>query len=170
MADKKDKLAALKLDTSVSIPDDYVDILYKYIIIDKSQIKTKNTQPQVKTIDTTSDKYIVLLKFLNNIMDKLNRPHITHITEFANINRDDIIREDVGIMFNKMHKELFKHFDKVKCGWYRRNLTNTYILTFLRYACDELNIDFTYKKKEKSQWIGNTSFKKAYIVYSINLK
>lgn len=122
-----------------------------------------------KIVDKNSSKYKTLLKFLNKILINLNKKTINDLYDFKGIDRNDLIK-DINIeTFNKMEKEIFSAFDKQTCGWYRRKKTNNYILTFLRYACNDLNLKFTYNRKDIFEKINdiNGKLRKTYLFYSI---
>lgn len=165
---KLDKLKKLGLESYTALPDKYVDKLYesfKEEFKDKTKEQPSNDKLE-KTINKINDsdtKYQVLLKFVNCILNNLNRPTIIKLTEFADIDRQDIIRNENNECLNKMEREIFKYFDKKKSGWYRRNIVEHYILTFLRYACDDIGYDFTYIHKTRQK----DSINKTHLFYTI---
>ncbi len=117
-----------------------------------------------------TDKYKVALKFINNILTNTEKEKINDLIEFKDIDRDHIINDDNKQNFNVMMPELFEYFDKVKCGWYRRNTTKNYILTFLRYMCDDLDLQFTFEQKEIYELINGKNYRKTHTYYTIKNK
>jgi hypothetical protein len=95
-------------------------------------------------------KRTILLKFINGILlniqgDKYKE--ITDLKDFKAINRTLIISKENDECFEKMKDELFKVFDRKAMGYYRRAKLQHYILTFLRYACADIGLKFSVKKK-----------------------
>lgn len=127
----------------------------------KNNIAGKNIKYSKK--DKTDPKYVILLKLINKILTNINRSNITDLTEFKNVDQDDIIRTENIMVYNEMEKEIFKYFDKVECGWYRRNRTKNYLLTFLRFACAFVGLTFIYDQKNKV----TNSVIKTHILHSI---
>lgn len=111
------------------------------------------------------DKYKVALKFVNKILVNIGRVEVGELTDFKDVDREDIIKEVNKVSFSEMETELFEQFDKVKMGWYRRNIVNSYILTFLRNMCTDLGYSFTYHelKRQKNKIV------KSEMLYSIKL-
>ena len=116
-------------------------------------------------IDKTSDKYRVLLKLVNKILKNIEKEEINDLTEFINIDRDDIIK-DVNIKALKsMSKELFKHYDKYKCGYYRKSVG--YVLNCLRGMLKELGFQLTYTRKELGEYVDGKSLRRTHTFYTI---
>ncbi|ARF08062.1 hypothetical protein Catovirus_1_112 [Catovirus CTV1] len=116
-----------------------------------------------KTVDKNNPKYIILLKLINSILTNLKMNNVDDLTEFKNVDRDDIIKEENINTYNKMEKDLFKYFDKKKCQWYRRTQIKNYILSFIRAACEDIGLNFTYVTKNKTK----NNIVKSYVYYSI---
>jgi len=155
---RSDKLKLLQLDDDIKLSDEYVDILYNKL---KTKLKKEEIKPTLPKLKTNNDdpKYIVLLKFVNQILTNINKPNITALEQFENIDREEIIKPINMETFSNMENEIFEHFDKVKCGWYSRNKLKNYILTFFRYACGILGYSFTYiSKNTMSKSVFKTKF------------
>jgi len=189
---RESKLEALKLNKNIELPDEYINILYtmqscklldniqnnmqknedKKNDIKKIEIIKEPKKKKKKNIETdvNSPKYKTLLKLLNNILTNIGKPNIASIRDFQNIDRNDIIKKGNLETFVDFEDELFKVFSKTVCGWYRRNLTKYYILTFIRYACKDINLKFSYKRKDIFENIKKeeTKVRKTYLFYSIN--
>jgi len=117
--------------------------------------------------DKNSDKYKIALKFINKILINLKKDELDDLTNFKNIDRENIILDINKKTLNDMEKEIFKYFDKAKCGYYRRNDTKHYILTFLRCICNDLNLSFSYYKKDITEIVNNKNYRKTHVYYSI---
>jgi len=191
---RESKLEALKLNKNIELPDEYINILYtmhscklldniqnnmqknedKKNDIKKIEIikepKQKKKKKNIIETDVNSPKYKTLLKLLNSILTNIGKPNIASIRDFQNIDRNDIIKKDNLEIFADTEDEIFKVFSKTVCGWYRRNLTKYYILTFIRYACKDINLKFAYKRKDIFENIKKeeTKVRKTYLFYSIN--
>ena len=114
-------------------------------------------------------KYQVILDLVNKILTNINKPVITDLKEFIDINKNDIATEiNKNLILNSGNIFFDTNiFDKQKMNWSRRRCTLNYILTFLRYACAELNLSFVSKQKLKSVKVGDESYLKMYSMYSI---
>lgn len=157
----------VKLNKNNSINNTLIDQSTDNIqLIDskKNSRKIRNNKKLTKIIDKNCPKYIVLLKLINSILTNLEMNNIKELTEFQNVDRNNIIKEENINTFKNMEEEIFKYFDKSESGWYRRNKVSYYILTFLRYACENIGLTFSYIYKNK---IKNTIIK-THILYSIN--
>ena len=117
----------------------------------------------VDNIDKTTDKYKVLLKFVNKILVNVGKIPITDLREFKGIKREDLIKDITSEIYNNMETELFDCFDKKKCSWYNRKNVNYYVITFLRSATR--NIGLHLKLHEKCTHKGKLIVK--YTIYSI---
>jgi hypothetical protein len=142
---------------------DQLKKVYEYTI--KINNKKIIIQPITKKeIDKTTEKYKFVLKIINKILQNIGKNQIEDLINFVNIDRNDIIKNENNQFLFEMEKEIFKVFDRSKCGWYRRKTTKNYILTFLRYSCEEIGFEFTSTQKEKTDDRGN---KRTHFLYSI---
>ena len=132
---------------------------------------TKNEEDisQAKIIERHNNKKEILLKLLNAITLKIKNENITSLTDFCNIDRDEIIKEEITDIFHKMTGEIFQHFLKSACGWNRKSLTKNFLLTFLRYACKDLGYKFGWSKKDKSRIIDGKKYRRVHYLYSVTL-
>ena len=87
----------------------------------------------------------VFLKFLNKMLVNLEKEKINKVTDFKKIDREDILEQKS--VFASMENDLFLHFDKIKCGWYRRNYTRDYNMTFFKKAIELLGYKLVSNKK-----------------------
>lgn len=144
----------------------YVNNIFKKYINITSPVKKEN-QPTKKKCNNTDTKYIIILKLINTILTNIGKPNINKLEDFKMVDREDIIKEANERSLTAMEDEIYKHFDKAECGWYRRKMTKAYILTFLRYACDKIGYKFTYSQKELTTEINNRNLRQTHIFYNI---
>lgn len=161
--DKFAKLDALKLKKNIELSDEYINILYKQLVLNNNNKTNKNINNKRVTVDKTSIKYKLLLKFVNAILNNLNKKKIDDLTKFKNIDRINIIKEENKKLLDNMSGELFKHFNKKKCGYYRK--TSNIVLNCLRGMCKEIGLILC---RIKTFDVNNSYYKTAY-VYSITL-
>ena len=64
-----------------------------------------------------------------------------------------------------MESELYKYFDKEKCGYYRK--TNTYVLNFIRGMIKQLGYKVFRKEKDKHVEINGINYRKKFIYFHI---
>ena len=60
-------------------------------------------------VDMNSDKYKITLKFVNKLLENIGYKKINDLTEFKNINRDDIIKNKNKKSLDAMEKEFLKY-------------------------------------------------------------
>lgn len=168
---KNDKLLAVgyKSDmTLAELGDRIVDLIYQAELkynknIEKEQKENKKRE-KLKKVDCNSSKYKVLLRLINQILSKLNKPNIDKLEDFKYIDRDGLIKEEIEVTMQEMEPEIYKYFDKTKTRWYFRNTTQNYILSFLRLACYDVGLLFNTTKKNITK-NGNV---KTHYFYSID--
>ena len=147
------------------------EIIQKLIdfINENNKIKQKKLEEGEKKpekfkniIDKNSDKYKVVLDLVNKILINIGKKPIDDLTNFQKIDRLDIIKEINIKMLIDIEDNIFKYFDKKKCGYYRK--TESIVLNLLRSLCKELGLKLTKKKGNK---IVNNYIQTHYF-YSIN--
>lgn len=114
--------------------------------------------------DKDSHKYKVCLILINKILVNCGKEEVDDLTKFKDIVRQDIIKDINRIELEKLESELFKHFSKTKFNWSRKDTTKTYVLSFIRYMCDDLGYKLNYYELKTQQ--NNSVTQKMY--YSIN--
>ena len=121
----------------------------------------------VKTqkINKDDDKYKLALKFVNVILTNIGKEEVDDLTKFKDIDREDIIKDVNKTSLDEMSNELFSHFDKKKCGYYRK--TEAIVLNCLRGIMKELGYEMIKLKKEKCEEINGRSYKRSHYLYSI---
>ena len=118
-------------------------------------------------MSTISSKSLILLSFVNRILTNLGRPSITILTDFKEIDRDDIIKDINTLLIDELSSEIFKEFSKIKCDWYSRKKIKNYIMSLLRYMCVDVGLKFVYIKKDISTRIGDKTYRSTHYFYSI---
>ena len=122
---------------------------------------------QKNKVDKDSDKYKVILKLINKILINIGKDEIDDLTKFNNIDREDIIKDINKKILTDMESELFPLFNKKNSGYYRK-IGNSYVLNCLRGLLKEMDYEFTYEQKERSETINGKSFRRKHFFYSIN--
>lgn len=115
--------------------------LYNTYLKEQQKLKTE--------VPHTSAKYILALKFVNKILENIGKPQINVLTDFVRILRNDIIKQENIDVLNNMEDEIYQHFNKVKCGYYRKDILDTYILTLLRGMSKDLGLKCEMLKTSK---------------------
>jgi hypothetical protein len=113
---------------------------------DEELTDTDDEKTAKKKEDANSPKIKILLKILNHILQSGGNPQITSIYDFKKVDREIIIKTENENFLEKNEKEIFMHFDKSKCGWYRKASTTHYILCFFRATLPYVDAKFTYKR------------------------
>jgi hypothetical protein len=110
-------------------------------------------------------KMVIAMKFINNILTNSNKQEINVITDFKDVKREEIVTQQNLDMLNNMEEEIYKHFSKMGCGYYRK--TNNYVISFFRGMVKELGYTAVANKKDKTQKINGENFRKTYMFYHI---
>ncbi len=113
----------------------------------------------------TSVKYMIALDLLNKILTNMGKEEITDLYEFVDIYRDDIMEEVNKMSLSEMENEIFKYYNKDKCGYYRK--TKNYIVNCIRSMIKEIGYQFCYIKKDKVSTINGKTYRRTYVIYSI---
>ena len=118
-----------------------------------------------RIVDKNDPKYVIALQFLNHILTNNNKPQIQDILDFKDISRDEIIKQENLNKLNEMETELYKHFDKDKCGYYRK--TDNYAINFFRQMLKEMGYKAVTAKKDRTVKIDGVSYRKKFMIYHI---
>ena len=118
-----------------------------------------------RIVDKNDPKYVIALRFLNHILTNNNKPLIQDILDFKNITRQEILKEENLNKLNEMETDIYKHFDKMKCGYYRK--TDNYVINFLRGMIKELGYKANLEKKDKTVKINGESYRQKLMIYHI---
>ena len=152
---KAEKITALtkKKITLEDVPINIINKLYNDHIVD-SAIKKKD-------VDKTTDKYKILLEFVNGILKNIGKEEINDLRDFKDIYREDILKEENKELLISMQKRLFKYYDKSQCGYYRK--TKGFTLNILKGMCKEVGLNMDRKRKQTSK----KCVVKEFLLYSI---
>ena len=124
-----------------------------------------NVEIKIKKEDRDSEKYKVALKLINLILVNLGNTEIKDLTEFVNVDREDIIKDINKQSLIGMEGELFPLFNKKDSGYYRK--TGGFVLNCLRGLMKEIGYALTKIKKSKSEQINGKSYERKHYLYSI---
>lgn len=163
---REEKISRIKVFLEKNENEKIVNDLYsKYVNIKIEKHKKKNNTEKCETHDP---RYIALLDFLNQILTNIKKQKIKKLEEFKDIDREDIIIDTNKFLLDgNTGKILFKYFNKGACGWYRRKLTDTYILSFLRYSCKIIGYSFEYYQKDVTTLVNGRNLRQTHIFYNI---
>lgn len=127
--------------------------------------KVRSKKISTEKVSKENDKYKVILKLINKILVNLEKPEIDDITQFVNIDREDVIKEKNCQVMTEMEPELFPLFNKDKCGYYRH--TQYRILSILRCCLKDMGYELLFKKKELYFSIDGKNYRKSHVFYYI---
>ncbi len=118
-----------------------------------------------RIVNKTDPKYVIALQFLNYILTNNNKLQINDILDFKDITRQEILKQENLDKLNEMEPELYKHFDKMKCGYYRK--TDNYVINFFRGMLKEMGYKAIHIEKDKTVTIDGENYRKKIIYYHI---
>lgn len=142
--------------------------------IKKNTKNTNNTEPINDTdiqpivslkADRNSEKYKVALKLVNLILVNIGNTEIKDLTEFVNVDREDIIKDINKQSLIGMEGELFPLFNKKDSGYYRK--TGGFVLNCLRGLMKEIGYKLIKKQKGVMEQIDGKSYERTHMIYSI---
>jgi hypothetical protein len=115
--------------------------------------------------DKNDHKYVIALQFINHILTNNNKPQIQDILDFKNVTRQEILKQENLDKLNEMENDLYKHFDKMKCGFYRKS--DNYVINFFRGMTKQLGYQPIVEKKDKTVQINGESYRQKLMIYHI---
>lgn len=118
-----------------------------------------------RIVDKNDPKYVLALQFLNHILTNNNKTNIQDILDFKDITRQEILKQENLNKLNEMEIELYKHFDKMKCGYYRK--TDNYVINFFRGMLKEMGYKGLYNEIDKTVNIDGINYRKKFMIYHI---
>lgn len=116
-------------------------------------------------LDKSDEKYKLALKFINNILVNAQKSEINDILEFKDINRQQIVTQQNLDMLTNMESEIYKLFDKVKCGFYRKS--DNYVINCLRGMIKQIGYKIIVLKKDNRVTIDGVNYRKTFLYYHI---
>ena len=151
-----DKLKAIGLDPTLKrnqINDEVLDELYK-----KNQEWVKTTEKQdpnkIEKVPKGSEKYELVLSFLNAVMKSINREEIKEITEFKNVKKSDLYNDACSKTLDEYIPKLVFVFSKNGIRYNSRKWVRLYILTVIKCVvqlCGYILKDSTVKENNSSK-------------------
>lgn len=132
----------------------------------KGQFRVRN--PKCEKIDIDCNKYKVFLKFLNDLLKKMNRNVIADITQFKNIRRDDLLKEACDKALNENINDIIKHFGRSKIRYHEKDKHKCYVLAVIKYLVSLCGYQFVINTICKWDITNEMSHEDRYsILYSI---
>lgn len=150
-----DKFETLKAD-DIHIQEELEAIIKEHIT---QRYNDHMHKKQLAKIKHAKKKFSIALKFINAILNNLDRTPISNFLEFQNIDRLDLIKDEHKKVLDSMAPELFKFFSKT--AYYQK--TVGILLNVLRSICKELG--YTLSSKRWTKRYGSRT--KTHYLYSI---
>ena len=110
-------------------------------------------------------KYNLVLELVNKILVNIGKPEITDLTDFTKVDKSLLSEQSNIDILNDMEDEIYKYFEKSKCGYYRK--TNSYLINFLRCSLKTFNYKLDSREMEKGFIANDVKYRKKVTVYSI---
>ena len=130
----------------------------------------------MRKVPTEEKMRETMLKFFNGILKNIkgvNHIDITDITEFKDIDRNDIVNLQANSdLLKAMQDEIIGSFSKQESGYYGRNKRKDYILTVMRYMLKSLGYKISRRKIDITHPVENCSrgIRRSHYLFSIILK
>jgi len=156
---KLEKVGLPKNTNITEISNDLLEKIYCRFInakVKKEPIKIKKGKTEV-----TEQKLELLLRFLNSLLSAMEKDNIKEITDFKNIGREELLKDDCQKVFNEYIVEIYSLFGKSKLGRKSKKNEKGYIITVLKKMVS--NVGYSIKSKHISHYKGSAS--KNYSLY-----
>ena len=162
---RDDMMDALNISDK-PLSDKYIKLLYNEFVINPNKKSNKNVTKKIPSlIDTTTNKYKILLLFINKILLNIDKEPITNLTQFKNINREDIILPKNIPILEDLAPELFKQYNKKQSGYYRKSKNIVHCV--IRNLVKELGMSYCSEKKNIHTREKKRSYVKTQSYYTI---
>jgi hypothetical protein len=148
----------------MSLPSDIPENMEVKDVVVEKVIKKATKQKVIQKVDKNNAKYIVLLKLLNGILENIGKDQITEVTQFVDISRTDIIKQENVDILKTMTKELFPLFNKNRCHYGK---SDSFVCNCLRDLVKQIGYCFSYKKKDVYVDVNGKNFRNTDMIYSI---
>lgn len=116
--------------------------------------------------ETYMKKYNVALKLVNKLLTNMGKDNIDALEDFKDIDRDQIDTLQNKDTIEAMENEIYKVFDKTKCGYYDKKRVSAYPMRLLRGVASQLDIEFSYRKNEEYISLNNKRYHRTQLLYS----
>jgi hypothetical protein len=133
-------------------------------IVTHQAIKEAVVYP-VKHVDKTTEQYKITLKLVNKILENVEKPVVEDLMDFKDVDRLDIIKKANLEAYKAMCEEIYTHFDKHKCCYYRQN--SNVVFNCLRGMVKTIGLDFVYARKDITENVNGINYRKTHYYYFI---
>ena len=113
----------------------------------KGIISTKTSK--YEKVNDQSDTYKITLTFLNDLLKVFNKQEITKITDFKEINRNDLTNPKCDEILNAHLPIIINHFGKTKIRHNEKNDHKCYILSVIKYLTMYCGYNFVSNRTQK---------------------
>lgn len=124
----------------------------------KSVNETSTINTKYPKVDKDDEKYIVTLKFLNELLTVLNKEKIDDITMFKNILRDDLLKPECNNVLENNISDLTKIFGKIRLQYRHRNTIKCYIISVIKTISKMCGYSFKSRNRSAIRKIDTTQF------------
>ena len=178
---REHKLQIIGLNYNDTISDDNLNTIYNKFLeqlsINSNQLQHKKEKTPKKMIvknaikdkiDKNSDKYKIVMEFLNALLKTLNKQAINDITEFKYIKRDEIIKKECENVLPGYLDRIIDIFGKYAIRYSMRTKIQHYHLSVIKYLVSHCGYNFSsnyqYKSMENKDGVSGIEL---HIYYSI---
>lgn len=112
----------------------------------ESNIYIKKPKKTIK-LDHNSEKYKVTLKFLNALLTCIGMPEINNLTDFKEVRRNDLIKEECEKILDNHLEDIIKQFGRTTILIRNRNVKKAYIITVIKSIV--LDCGYAFKSESK---------------------
>jgi hypothetical protein len=150
-----DKLKAIGLDPTLKKTQINDEVLNELYTKKQEGVKTeKQDKNKIEKAVKGSEKYELVLSFLNAVMKSINREEIKEITEFKNVKKSDLYNDACSKTLDEYIPKLVFVFSKNGIRYNSRKWVRLYILTVIKCVvqlCGYILKDSSVKENNNSK-------------------
>ena len=166
------KLETIGLDPKSSIDeinDALLDKIYNGLIKKQQNEQLMNGQsvskPKNDKVKKEDPRYVLTLEVLNAILNKLHKPIIENISEFKDVNRDDLLKEECDLVMCTYYKKIMDLFKKYEVNDFYKVHGKNYVINIIRSLTINCGYYFVGKTRETKKMYNSGAHKRVYNRY-----
>jgi len=133
--------------------------------ISSANIKNMDQNTMVNLLIAT--RKTVFLKLLNKVLENIGKSQISDILDFKNIEQELLIKESNTKIIENMMGEIDITFSKSHAG--SKKTAKKYPLNFIKSLAKQINMDLSYKKKDKTILVDGVLYRRSTYYYSLHI-
>jgi hypothetical protein len=126
----------------------YNDFLKKKEQIANNKENKYISKPKTDKVSNDDERYVLTLQILNAVLAKLNKPKINNITEFKNMDKEDLLKSECKNIICSHYQIILDLFKKYGVTEFFQLKGNIYVINFVRFLAINCGYNFVSMQKE----------------------